>query len=161
MKKAFTLIELVFVITILGIIVGISAEQIVLIYDNLIQKDEISRVDDGVESAVDTIDKMLSSSIKESIVMIGANDYSACKSIHEQSISGVNTLAWIGIEEYGRRGGLQDGYYMPFTEEGTVKQQGTHWYRAAWERSKPGVISIMTSAFERLGRQFEAENNVK
>ena len=59
------------------------------------------------------------------------------------------------------RGKKTDGYYMPFTEEGTVKQQGTHWYRAAWERSKPGVISIMTSAFERLGRQFEAENNVK
>ncbi len=114
MKKAFTLIELVFVITVLGIVVGVSMEHIAMIYDDLIQKDEVSRIDDSVESAIDTIDKMLSSSIKESIVMIRDGDYSVCKSIHEQGLSGVNTLAWVGVEKYGMSGGLQGGYYMPF-----------------------------------------------
>ena len=59
------------------------------------------------------------------------------------------------------KGKKTDGYYMHFTEEGTKNMPGTRWFRNAWERSKPGVYSIMKSAFERLGRQFEAQNAIR
>lgn len=59
------------------------------------------------------------------------------------------------------KGKKTDGYYMHFTEEGTVNQAGTKWFSRALERSKPGVYSIMKSAFERLGRNFEAANKIR
>lgn len=58
----------------------------------------------------------------------------------------------------GRRA---DGYYMHFTEEGTKNAQGTHWFRISWERSRGRVYGIMKNEFERLGKQFEAQNAIR
>lgn len=58
----------------------------------------------------------------------------------------------------GRR---TDGYYMHFTEKGTKNQGGTGWFGKAWERSKGRVFGIMKQEFERLGRQFEAQNAIR
>lgn len=58
----------------------------------------------------------------------------------------------------GRRA---DGYYLHFTDQGTKKQQGTRWFGNAWERSKGRVFGIMKNEFERLGRNFEAQNAIR
>lgn len=58
----------------------------------------------------------------------------------------------------GRR---TDGYYMHFTEKGTIRQSGTNWFRNAWERSKGRVFGIMKSEFERIGKQFEQQNAIR
>jgi HK97 gp10 family phage protein len=54
-----------------------------------------------------------------------------------------------------------DGYYLHFSEEGTVKQTGTHWFHNSWERSKTRVFGIMKQEFERLGKNFENANAIK
>lgn len=54
-----------------------------------------------------------------------------------------------------------DGYYMHFVESGTRKMSGTNWFKSSWERSKGRVVGIMKQEFERLGRQFEAQNAIR
>lgn len=58
----------------------------------------------------------------------------------------------------GRRA---DGYYLHFTEKGTTKQRGTGWFKSAWERSRKTVFGVMKREFERIGKQFEAQNAIK
>lgn len=58
------------------------------------------------------------------------------------------------------KGKRHDGYYMHFTENGTKKKAGSHWFRSSWERSKSGTLSIIESAFERIGKDFERKNSI-
>lgn len=54
-----------------------------------------------------------------------------------------------------------DGYYMHFTEEGTPRQAGRHWFRSSWERSKGRVFGIIKTEFERVAKEYEIKNAIR
>lgn len=88
------------------------------------------------------------------------------RSINVLKFRMAKSKVFIGAKLVGSAKGLfsgrrTDGYYMHFTEEGTKNMSGTHWFRSSWERSKGRVVGIMKQEFERLGRQFEAQNAIR
>jgi prepilin-type N-terminal cleavage/methylation domain-containing protein len=68
MKKAFTLIELVMVIVVLGIIASIGAEIIVKLYENYIRTKTINALESQTEVALEQIAKRFQYRIKDSTI---------------------------------------------------------------------------------------------
>ncbi|MCK4440698.1 MAG: prepilin-type N-terminal cleavage/methylation domain-containing protein [Sulfurovaceae bacterium] len=69
MKKAFSLIEVVFVIVILGIVASISSQIIVQVYDNYITQKAIYKVSTKTELVANQIVNRLTYAIEESAVI--------------------------------------------------------------------------------------------
>lgn len=62
-----------------------------------------------------------------------------------------------GIFGPGRR---QDGYYMHMVEMGTRQSAARPFFRSAWQRAEPRVLSIMLEQWRRVGAQFEQQNKI-
>jgi len=73
MKKAFSLIEIVFVIVILGIVASISSQIIVQVYDNYITQNSIYKVSTKTEIVANQIVNRLTYAIEESAVIKTSN----------------------------------------------------------------------------------------
>jgi len=69
MKKAFSLIELVFVIVILGVVASISSQIIVQVYENYITQNAIYKVSTKTEIVANQIVNRLTYAIEESAVI--------------------------------------------------------------------------------------------
>ncbi len=97
MKKAFTMLELVFVIVIMGIISSIGADIIVNLYDNYIKTRSINKLQDQTELALDQIAKRLKYRIKDSVIARDSGDYT--KKIFLSAYTAdlnYQVLEWIG-----------------------------------------------------------------
>lgn len=74
MKKAFTMIELIMVIIVLGIVASIGADIIVRLYDNYIRTRTINALETKTEVALEQIAKRFQYRIKDSTIARRFND---------------------------------------------------------------------------------------
>ena len=70
MKKAFTMIELIMVIIVLGIVASIGAEIIVKLYDNYMRTRTINALETKTEVALEQIAKRFQYRIKDSTCLL-------------------------------------------------------------------------------------------
>ena len=81
MKKAFTLIELIFVIAIIGIMSGMGAEIIMKMYDTYFESRTQNEIQAKTQLALDQISARLTYRIKPSVIVSqNVNTYSSLES---------------------------------------------------------------------------------
>lgn len=102
LRKAFTMLEMVFVIVILGVIAGISAELIATSYESYINQRAMHRASMKTELAATQIANRLSAAIPGSIVERNG-DGTASTLVDIKDIAGTvlnnnTTLQWIGYD---------------------------------------------------------------
>lgn len=102
MRKGFTLLELIFVIVILGILSKFGADILYKIYENYIYSNTFNRLQNQSEAAVKQIANRLQYRIKDSTIA-RAGTAGAPHGIGE-NITGTDTLEWIGTDIEGWRG---------------------------------------------------------
>jgi len=110
MKKAFTMIELVFVIVIMGIVASIGAEIIVKLYDNYLRTRSINKLQFQTELVLDQIAKRLTYRIKDST--IGEDNNSNYVPLPDAN-SSYTILAWIGKNYEGFLGESNGSRVVP------------------------------------------------
>ncbi len=94
MKKAFTMIELVMVMVIMGIVASIGAEIIASMYTNYLRSRTINRLESQTEITLEQIAKRLQYRVKDSV--IGRNS-AGIKALADTDInSSYGILEWIG-----------------------------------------------------------------
>ena len=111
MKKAFTMLELVFVIVILGIVASIGAEIIAKLYENYLSTRSINRLQFQTDLVLNNIAKRLSNRVKDSTIgQINASNYIVLANAdstypilswigksYESSLGDENTTGWSGF----------------------------------------------------------------
>jgi len=102
MRKGFTLIELIFVIVILGILSKFGAELLYKIYDNYVYSNTFNRLQNQSEATVKQIANRLQHRIKDSTIA-RTGTAGGAQAIGE-NIAGANVLEWIGTDIEGWRG---------------------------------------------------------
>jgi len=102
MKKAFTMLELVFVIVILGIVASIGAEIIAKLYENYIKTRAINKLQIQTELVLDQISKRLQFRIKDST---RALDTTGAFVPLPDANSSYTILEWVGISNESFLGG--------------------------------------------------------
>jgi len=97
MKKrtAFTMIELVMVIVVLGIVASIGAEIVAKLYENYLRTRAINQLQSQTEITLEQIAKRLQFRIKDSVR--ASNDNGANWRALPSAIAGYNIIEWIGI----------------------------------------------------------------
>ncbi|CAA6820238.1 MAG: Unknown protein [uncultured Sulfurovum sp.] len=98
MKKAFTLLEMTFVIVILGIIAGISSEVIAKTYEAYINQRALYRSSIKTELAITQITNRLAYAIPGSVVARDTSDDSLSDISSIDSNNTFDTLQWIGYD---------------------------------------------------------------
>ncbi len=94
-KRAFTLIELVAVIVVMGIIASIGADIIAKMYENYLRSRAISNLEQRTEVALEFISKKLQDRVKRSTgVLRGANIVPLSRAIATD-----RTIVWLGISK--------------------------------------------------------------
>ena len=111
MKKAFTMLELVFVIVIMGIVASIGAEIIVKLYDNYLKTRSINKLQFQTELVLDQIAKRLTYRIKDSTVA-KENSSSLYVPLADAN-SSCHILAWIGKNYEGFLGESNGSRVVP------------------------------------------------
>ena len=94
MKKAFTMLELVFVIVILGIVASIGAEIIAKLYENYLKTASINKAQTQTELTLEQIAKRLQHRIKDSVIARKTTDNSTIELSNADNT--YNILEWIG-----------------------------------------------------------------
>ena len=130
MKKAFTMLELVFVIVIMGIVASIGAEIIAKLYDNYIMTRSINKLQFQTELALDQIAKRLTYRIKDSVIGKKSDgNYTELSNANNT----YHILAWVGKNYEGTLGdksttgwsGFVD-LYSTSTNKTQIKTNGSH-----------------------------------
>jgi len=95
-RKAFTMLELVMVIVVMGIVAVIGSDIIATLYQNYLKTQSISKLQAQTELALDQIAKRLQYRIKDSVIARdadGANPYIELSALTNQNYE---ILEWIG-----------------------------------------------------------------
>ena len=130
MKKAFTMLELVFVIVIMGIVASIGAEIIAKLYENYLRTRSINKLQFQTELVLNKIAKRLTHRIKDSVIgQINTNKYvplsdanssypilSWIGKSYESSLGDENTTGWSGFVDL----------YSSKTNATQIKTSGSH-----------------------------------
>lgn len=105
-KAAFTMIEMIFVIVILGIVAGMTFIQVSYVYEDMMQKQNSSELESEAKVIAEQITARLSSSIKESLVAMTAIDGTGtCIPVSGTLDAATNySLAWIGKSDEANLG---------------------------------------------------------
>ncbi len=101
MKKAFSLIEVIFVLVILGIVASISSQIIVQVYENYITQRAIYNVNTKTELAINQIVNRLTYSVLDSAIAKNKNDSSEYKLLTGLNLAvdtNLTVLEWIGYD---------------------------------------------------------------
>lgn len=127
MKKAFTMLELVMVMVIMGIVASIGAEIIASMYSNYIRSRTINRLESQTEITLEQIAKRLQYRIKESVI---ARDTvgGTLLSLADPSVgSAYNVLEWIGASNESFLGTPRPGWsgFIDLDSNDTNKTAGT------------------------------------
>ena len=126
MKKAFTMLELVMVMVIMGIVASIGAEIIASMYSNYIRSRTINRLESQTEITLEQIAKRLQYRIKESV--IARKTASAPLSLADTSVDGsYSILEWIGASNESFLGTPRPGWsgFIDLDSNDTNKTAGT------------------------------------
>jgi len=107
MKKAFTMIELVMVIVVMGIVASIGADIIANLYENYIKTRAINRLQSQTELALDQIAKRLQFRIKDSVRAIdGIAPFSVPLEVPlPDANSSYTIMEWVGTSNESFLGG--------------------------------------------------------
>ena len=105
MRKAFTLIELIFVIIIFGILSSFGAELLYKVYENYVYSNTFNRLENQSEAAVKQIANRLQYRIKDST--IARNTTTGPVLEIGDNIAGATVLEWIGMDIDNWRGTQQ------------------------------------------------------
>lgn len=111
MKKAFTMLELVMVMVIMGIVASIGAEIIASMYSNYLRSRTINRLETQTEITLEQIAKRLQYRIKESVIT--RNNLGNPLSLSDSSIAAggtFNVLEWIGASNESFLGTPRPGW---------------------------------------------------
>jgi len=101
-RKAFTMLELVFVIVILGIVASIGADIIAKLYENYLKTRSINRLQSQTELVLDQIAKRMQYRIKDSVRVL---DTAGAFVPLPDANSSYTILEWIGISNESFLGG--------------------------------------------------------
>ncbi|MBL0687540.1 MAG: type II secretion system protein [Sulfurospirillum sp.] len=97
LKKAFTMLELVFIIVVMGIVASIGANIIINLYENYLKTRSIDKLQSQTEIVLDQIAKRLQYRIKDSVIardMNGINLYTKLST--STNLKNYEILEWIG-----------------------------------------------------------------
>ena len=102
-KKAFSLIEVIFVLVILGIVASISSQIIVQVYESYITQRAVYNVNTKTELAINQIVNRLTYSVSGSAIAKDASDSTHYKLLNDLDFLDVNDskltiLEWIGYD---------------------------------------------------------------
>ena len=101
MKKAFSLIEVIFVLVILGIVASISSQIIVQVYESYITQRAVYNVNTKTELAINQIVNRLTYSVLDSAIAKNdnnASDYKLLTSLDLSVDTNLTVLEWIGYD---------------------------------------------------------------
>lgn len=101
MKKAFSLIEVIFVLVILGIVASISSQIIVQVYENYITQRAVYNVSTKTELAINQIVNRLTYSVIDSAIAKDPNNSANFKLLTELSTApdeNLTVLEWVGYD---------------------------------------------------------------
>jgi len=101
MKKAFSLIEVIFVLVILGIVASISSQIIVQVYENHITQRAVYNVNTKTELAINQIVNRLTYSVINSAIAKDPTDSTNYKLLTDLDLStdtNLTVLEWIGYD---------------------------------------------------------------
>lgn len=136
MKKAFTLIELIMVIVVLGIVAVMGTDIVTSMYTNYLRSRAINQLEHRTNLALDMISKRLSYRIKESTIgrIRNAAGTGAFVSVESGLTENHQILEWIGYSNEslnGNGGAMQPGWsglvdlYHPDTNLTTIRTPGS------------------------------------
>lgn len=136
MKKAFTLIELVMVIVILGIVAVMGTDIVTSMYTNYLRSRAVNSLEHRTNLALDMISKRLSYRIKESTIgrIRNATGTGPFVSVESGLTENHQILEWIGYSNEslnGDGGSIQPGWsglvdlYHPDTNLTTIRTPGS------------------------------------
>lgn len=134
MKKAFTMLELVFVIVIMGIVASIGAEIIAKLYENYINTRSINKLQSQTNLVLDQIAKRLTHRIKDSVIgQINTNTYVVLSDAN----ASYPIIAWVGKNYEGFLGDENTTGWSGFvdiksisTNKTQIKTNGSHLEKA-------------------------------
>lgn len=101
MKKAFSLIEVIFVLVILGIVASISSQIIIQVYENYITQRAVYNVSTKTELAINQIVNRLSYSVVDSAIakdITDSTNYKLLTNLNLTTDTNLTILEWIGYD---------------------------------------------------------------
>ena len=101
MKKAFSLIEVIFVLIILGIVASISSQIIVQVYENYITQRAVYNVSTKTELAINQIVNRLTYSVLDSAIAkdpTNSSNYKLLTDLDLTTDTNLTILEWIGYD---------------------------------------------------------------
>ncbi len=104
LRRAFTLVELVFVIMVFGIIAAIGSEVYVKIYENYLITRSMNSLQTKTETALEQIAKRLQYRIKSSAIGVKPDFSSFITASDPNMDNSFTILEWIGYDETGFKG---------------------------------------------------------
>ncbi len=116
MKKAYTMIELVMVIVVMGIVASIGAEIIAKLYENYLQTRSINRLQAQTELVLEQIAKRLTYRIKDSVIarLPAYPITSAPLALSDVDVNdSYHILEWIGKDNEGLNGDYNGSRNVP------------------------------------------------
>jgi prepilin-type N-terminal cleavage/methylation domain-containing protein len=112
-KRAYTMIELVMVIVVLGIVASIGAEIIAKLYENYIRTRAINKLQAQTELVLDQISKRLTYRIRGSVRAVNETNSSFVALSSGTDLSNYQVLEWIGKDNEGFRGDWNGSTTVP------------------------------------------------
>jgi prepilin-type N-terminal cleavage/methylation domain-containing protein len=115
MKKAFTMLEMIFVIVIMSVISTMTFGMIAQFYEAYIQKEAAGQLETETKVMVEQIAAHLQNAIKESVVVLGSSSNCVGHISNVPSSTTLPGIAWVGENVEGRLGvwDATKGQYMP------------------------------------------------
>jgi prepilin-type N-terminal cleavage/methylation domain-containing protein len=110
MKKAFTMLELVMVMVIMGIVASIGADIIASMYMNYIRSRTINTLESKTEIVLEQIAKRLQYRIKESVIARKESDGTLMALSSYNNENDFNILEWIGYSNESFLGTPRPGW---------------------------------------------------
>lgn len=126
-KAAFTMIELVMVILVLGIVASIGSEIIVKVYENYIKTRSVNKLQAQSELILNEIAKRLEFRIKDSVIARNDSNFSDYVPLSDANDS-YQILEWIGKDNDSFRGVSKPGWsgFVDLDSNETKKTLGTY-----------------------------------
>lgn len=146
MKKAFTVIELVMVMVVLGIVASIGADIIVSMYSNYLRSRTVNRLEAQTSIVLEQIAKRLQYRIKESVI---ARNSGSIKALADPTIdSTYSTLEWIGYSNESHLGTPLPGWsgFIDFDNNETNRTAGTLQTSESNLTEAINIISALTES---------------
>jgi prepilin-type N-terminal cleavage/methylation domain-containing protein len=163
MKKAFTMIELIMVIIVLGIVASIGAEIIVKLYDNYMRTRTINALETKTEVALEQIAKRFQYRIKDSTIARRFNDATGLAN-NILPISSPNLdntykiIEWIGYSNESFLGTPRPGWsgFIDMDDINTSSALGTLKTPDSNLTSAQNIMNVLTRSDVNLTANHEA-----